>query len=68
MNRIVDLIFAYADAMICKLCYTRPPQIALYPCGHVMCMGCLESLQQFRCPWCRAEFDHGMRIYLGLHN
>lgn len=51
---------------VCRDIFKDPRQL---PCGHSMCMGCLENLMDhsadaplFRCPDCRADFGQVIRV------
>lgn len=39
----------------CKICFSRESNVALYPCGHVLCHSCARKCK--RCPLCRAHFE-----------
>ncbi|XP_069020461.1 nuclear factor 7, ovary-like isoform X2 [Embiotoca jacksoni] len=55
------------EMLMCPVCqdiFKDPRQL---PCGHSMCMGCLENLMDhsdvpFRCPDCRAQFGQVVRV------
>lgn len=56
------------DMLTCSVCqeiFEDPQQL---PCGHSMCLGCLQNLRDhsmdtpFRCPNCRQYFGQVIRI------
>lgn len=41
---------------LCVVCFERPPETTLEPCGHAnLCITCLSRLAKRRCPTCRAR-------------
>eukprot|EP00966_Prymnesium_polylepis_P178200 4126462-Prymnesium_polylepis.1 len=47
----------------CCVCYDAPIDTGLEPCGHVaLCAGCASRLRPQRCPLCRADIHHTVRI------
>ncbi len=44
---------------LCKICAENDKDIRIEPCGHLLCMPCLNQWQdtegQAGCPFCRAE-------------
>ena len=47
----------------CCVCYDRPIDTGLEPCGHVaLCAGCASRLRPRRCPLCRANIQHMTRV------
>lgn len=50
---------------VCRDIFKDPRQL---PCGHSMCMDCLQNLREhssdvpFRCPNCREQFGPHMRV------
>eukprot|EP00760_Papus_ankaliazontas_P032841 PhM_4_TR5987/c0_g1_i1/m.99465 len=49
--------------VLCRLCYSRPIEVALLPCGHAFtCVGCSSQLN--RCCMCRSLVGVRQRIYL----
>ena len=49
---------------LCSICYVQPIQIALLPCGHVLCVGCSErAINRSRCFQCRGALDGSLKIY-----
>lgn len=46
----------------CAVCWSRPAQVALDPCGHLCaCPTCADKLD--RCPICRGSIDKRLRVY-----
>ncbi len=44
------------DDALCVVCFERPPEVTLEPCGHSnLCLTCLSRLVKRRCPTCRAR-------------
>jgi len=44
------------DEPLCVICFERPPETTLEPCGHAnLCLTCLSRLVKRRCPTCRAR-------------
>ena len=54
-EKLVQMIFAFADEYTCRICYSERIDTVIVPCGHVMCWECLQCLQKFECPFCRGE-------------
>eukprot|EP01026_Neomeris_dumetosa_P058458 TRINITY_DN5442_c0_g1_i7.p1 TRINITY_DN5442_c0_g1~~TRINITY_DN5442_c0_g1_i7.p1 ORF type:complete len:469 (-),score=67.79 TRINITY_DN5442_c0_g1_i7:549-1955(-) len=52
------------DGMLnCSLCFERPVQVALVPCGHSnLCRKCSRKLNQ--CPFCRKQIVRRQRLFL----
>lgn len=47
----------------CSVCFERPVQVALVPCGHSnLCRKCSRKLKQ--CPFCRREIVRRQKLYL----
>jgi Zinc finger, C3HC4 type (RING finger) len=47
----------------CKICYERPVQVALVPCGHSnLCRHCARRVEF--CPFCRKPVVRRQRLYL----
>lgn len=46
---------AVPEESACKICFSRECNVALYPCGHVLCHPCARKCK--RCPLCRAHFE-----------
>ena len=50
------------EMLMCPVCQDMFKDPRQLPCGHSLCMGCLETMVDhspdvpFRCPDCRAEF------------
>ena len=63
-SNIVEMIFGFADYFTCKICYSRPINTAIVPCGHVLCNTCLTCLQKFECPFCRADLEGALRLIM----
>lgn len=54
------------DAM-CVVCFERPPETVLEPCGHAnLCLTCLSRLAKRRCPTCRARAKKVTIIQAGV--
>lgn len=62
---ILYLIQSYNQnpSTICKICYEKPIQTCIIPCGHsVCCVGCLEEVNL--CPCCRSPIIYRYRTYI----
>lgn len=47
----------------CKVCYEKDIEILFLPCRHAtVCAACAASVD--RCPYCRADIESSIRIYL----
>ncbi len=47
----------------CPLCMDGDREIALVPCGHVLCAGCAGRHARESCPMCRQDVASTMRVY-----
>ncbi|GAB2275278.1 hypothetical protein Dimus_010038 [Dionaea muscipula] len=45
----------------CRVCLSVEVEIALVPCGHVLCRRCSSAVS--RCPFCRIQVSKAMRIF-----
>jgi len=43
------------DDLTCSICLDLFTDPVALPCGHNMCKGCWESVENFKCPLCRAK-------------
>jgi hypothetical protein len=50
----------YKSRMTCSICYDRPWNTALIPCGHCLCDVCARQLTS--CPQCRQVIKRRQRI------
>ncbi|XP_031371785.1 sacsin isoform X1 [Punica granatum] len=48
-------------AWICRVCLTGEVDMAMVPCGHVLCRRCSSAVS--RCPFCRVQVTKSMRIF-----
>ena len=48
----------------CKICFTRPIDCVLVPCGHFFaCMICAERLDDLPCPICKQGVAFAQKTY-----
>lgn len=47
----------------CPLCMDGDREIALVPCGHVLCAACAGQHASESCPMCRQDVVSSMRVY-----
>ena len=49
----------------CNLCFSRPREYILVPCGHgLFCRNCADRCKtRNRCPVCRGRIDELMRVF-----
>ena len=55
------------EQQTCRVCFDKPRQCALRPCGHVtLCEACLARVMRVnrQCPVCRQRIDGYCRVYL----
>lgn len=45
----------------CRVCLTSEVDVAMIPCGHVLCRRCSSAVT--RCPFCRLQVTKAMRIF-----
>ena len=45
----------------CKICYENKIDLAIIPCGHVLCSKCLQN--QHVCPYCRTKINNIQQLY-----
>ena len=49
----------------CDVCYSRPRNYCVLPCGHVYCESCAtRALTRARCFTCRSHISQKVKIYL----
>ena len=60
------LVGNVAPRQTCNVCYSRPRECCLLPCGHAgLCLSCGARAQtRGRCFVCRQPIEDVMRIYL----
>eukprot|EP01029_Cantina_marsupialis_P019370 TRINITY_DN449_c1_g1_i3.p1 TRINITY_DN449_c1_g1~~TRINITY_DN449_c1_g1_i3.p1 ORF type:complete len:392 (-),score=129.42 TRINITY_DN449_c1_g1_i3:242-1417(-) len=53
------------DENTCNICYERPRNAVLIPCGHMGCMTCLHAVGASNpiCPICRQRFDRVQQLF-----
>jgi baculoviral IAP repeat-containing protein 7/8 len=49
------------DSKMCKVCYEKPTDVALIPCGHVVCRQCAFILSD--CPFCRRRVEKKLKLF-----
>ena len=45
----------------CRVCLTNEVDVAIVPCGHVLCRRCSSAVS--RCPFCRLQVSKAMKIF-----
>ena len=50
------------DKLTCKICYERPVDCTMQPCGHAACVKCVGALKD--CPFCRKAVDSRSSLFL----
>ncbi|KAI4370762.1 hypothetical protein MLD38_019073 [Melastoma candidum] len=48
-------------AWVCRVCLSLEVEVAMVPCGHVLCPRCSTAVS--RCPFCRVQVKKLLRIY-----
>lgn len=57
--------FGEYDLAKCKVCMENQIQTVFVPCGHLcMCIVCSEKYESDKCPICRKEYSHLIKVYL----
>ncbi|XP_010245479.1 PREDICTED: sacsin [Nelumbo nucifera] len=54
-------IDAAKAAWLCRICLSTEVDIAIIPCGHVLCRRCSSAVS--RCPFCRLHVSKTMKIF-----
>lgn len=56
------------DQQTCRVCFDKPRQCAIRPCGHVtMCELCFHRMVlegHDQCPMCRRHMEGYLRVYM----
>lgn len=47
----------------CPVCMDKLSDVCIDPCGHIMCTGCLQRMNEPRCPACRVEIQKTLRMF-----
>lgn len=53
----------YIFDISCKVCFDSKSEIALIPCGHMICAKCLFCGEHPNCPFCRSLIDDLVKIF-----
>ena len=67
LDTLKDLVGTVAvhSPKSCSVCYSRPRNCCVIPCGHVYCESCANrALSRGRCFACRAAIEQKIKIYL----
>ncbi|MQL84571.1 hypothetical protein Taro_017080 [Colocasia esculenta] len=48
-------------AWSCRICLAAEVEVAIIPCGHVLCLRCSSAVS--RCPFCRLQVSRTMKIF-----
>ena len=51
------------EERMCGICMERPKNVALVPCGHMLCSVCQPTLHQQRCHICQQAIERHLRTY-----
>jgi len=51
------------DLILCGLCLKSKKTTMCIPCGHMMCDGCLGSVKDSYCPFCRYQIQSVQKMY-----
>ena len=49
---------------MCQICYTRPFDTMLRPCGHILCEDCKNHNGQRPCPFCRRLVEDTLEVFV----
>lgn len=52
----------HEEANLCKICFMRPVNATLVPCGHRFCYECANKMKK-ECPLCRKAFTQVIKTY-----
>lgn len=50
-------------AMKCQICITEDVTHVMAPCGHTICLTCLQRLQRNKCPFCRTNINLKVKFF-----
>jgi len=65
LETLKDLVGTVNGPKSCNVCYSRPRNYCVLPCGHVYCESCANrALSRSRCFTCRSVIDQKVKIYL----
>jgi len=53
-----------ADGVSCPICYENIPDMAYFPCRHMVCHSCYDRLPRRNCPVCRTDISRSLKMFL----
>jgi hypothetical protein len=51
------------DDMTCQICVSNEKNVVFFPCGHLTCNVCCQTLT--KCPFCRTNIERKNKVFLG---
>ena len=50
-------------ALKCQICVTKDVTHVMAPCGHMICIVCLQQLHRNKCPFCRKDIQSKVKMF-----